>query len=158
MQRSLLPLIAGSCLSLALVACGNDATGTLSCGAGTIEQDGRCVAVTGDTAAATDTATDTFTGAPQDSGSSSDTAVADTAGPNACTPDEAETRPLGAPCTKDCQCDQTEGGDGKNFCYDGIFLQGFHFCGRKEEGNLRSGEYELIGLPPDCFEQFSSYP
>jgi len=168
MQRFALPFLAGLALITAPLACGDDKSS--SCGPGTVLQNGQCVPVTeADTVDGTDTmgqdtaqppqdtATqppDDTTGPPPDTTQVTDTTVS----PNECTPEEAGSRDLGDPCTKNCQCDQTPGNaaglETPNFCYSGGFMNGFSFCTRRDAGDLFLGAvYDSLLLVPTCFAQ-----
>lgn len=140
MRRTLLPLLFGLGLSLSAAACGDDEASVANCGPGTHVENGVCVP---------DQVQDTFTGQdtlsqPDTSTTPTDTLVVtqdtgpfDTSGgtdtlvdPNSCTTEEAGSRPLGAGCSKDCQCAK----EFDLFCYDGPYMQGFRFCTRNGLG------------------------
>ena len=110
-------------------ACGDDDT---KCGAGTVEQNGQCVAVPTNTTDATtstspsDTSNPTSSTNPTDATSGttsqSDTSTQlDTSGE--CSPGEAGQGTVGSPCTKDCQCNQNFNGSAL-FCYSGVYMPG----------------------------------
>lgn len=156
MRRTLLPLLTGLGLTLALTACGDDSNSTASCGAGTHLENGVCVV---------DAPTDTFTGEDtlqgQDTNTTpTDTLVAqdtgpvdtfvetDTFDPNSCTAEEAGSRDVGVGCTKHCQCRQDIG----LTCYNGPLMEGFSFCTKPCAGltNPDSTKYECLSRNSEC--------
>lgn len=117
---------------LVFAACGDDNTGGVNCGAGTIDVNGQCV-VDNDTSNPQDTLTGNDTTTTTDTSTNpTDTFMQDTnvqtdTNTSACTPDEADKGFVGAPCTRDCECQQNVKGQ-PLFCYKGFYMQGFGFC------------------------------
>ncbi|MBL8783790.1 MAG: hypothetical protein JNJ59_02725 [Deltaproteobacteria bacterium] len=146
----------------AFAACGDDNTGGVNCGAGTIDVNGQCVVdndtsnpqdtLTGnDTTTTTDTSTnptDTFM---QDTNVQTDTTTSE------CTPAEADKGFVGAPCTRNCECQQNVKGQ-PLFCYKGFYQQGFGFCtdyAGNRTGLATLSEFDGVDtipqFPGDCF-------
>jgi hypothetical protein len=164
MRLSLISVLA---LTLSAAACGDDDSGS-ACGPGTVSQNGVCVPaadtnVVADTSspadtsapADTNTAADTGTNTGSDTSTTVDTFQQETVSTE-CTPEEADKGFVGAPCTKDCQCQQNVKGQ-PLFCYKGFYMEGFSFC--TDYAGNRSGlatlsEFdgvETIQFSSDCF-------
>lgn len=150
--------------ALVFAACGDDNTGGVNCGAGTINVNGQCVA-DNDTSTQQDTLTgnDTTTTNPTDTNTNpTDTFLGDTnvqtdTNTSACTPDEADKGFVGAPCTRDCECQQNVKGQ-PLFCYKGFYMQGFGFCtdyAGNRQGTATLSEFDGVDTLTlslsDCF-------
>ncbi|MFO0749444.1 MAG: hypothetical protein U1F43_27815 [Myxococcota bacterium] len=144
-------------LAATTLACGDD--NTANCGAGTVLQNGACVPATtssGDTSSDTGTAQDsTTTTATTNPTTTPDVTQDTTVTPdvsNECTAEEAGKGGVGAPCTKNCQCNQALKGKALT-CYSGPYMQGFSFCTREADGTLNEGDgVETLKYVSSCFQ------
>jgi|GEM_PF-1604071 len=75
---------------------------------------------------------------------------------NECSPETADKGFVGAPCSKDCECQQNVNGL-PLFCYKSWYMEGFGFCtdkatNRNPSNDLQEGDgVDTLSFVPDCF-------